>query len=166
MSKTRRSALLTPEQLLAQLRALHEEIPDFAIVTDPELRKIRRAGYDLDVDIAREAAGMVRVSPFLQKTAGVTPETLLQAEDEAARWETAEAELREVLRGLTTANAIRRRRIAETVARVCEIGRVLVLKEEHVDLVPHVETVQRILKRKRRPKASAPRSRRRATRRT
>jgi hypothetical protein len=165
MSRNNRSTL-TPEQLLAQLRALHEQIPDFAIVPDAELRKIRRAGYDLDVDIAREAAGMIAVSPFLQKTAGITPETLLQAEDEAARWDTVESEFRAVLRGLTTANAIRRRRIAENVRRVCEIGRTLIEKEEHFDLVPRVETVQRILKRKRRPKAAAPRSRRRATPRT
>jgi hypothetical protein len=158
--------VLTPEQLLAQLRALHEQIPDFAIVSDAELRKIRRAGYDLDRDVAREAATMVGMSSFLQQTAGTTPEELLRTEDEAARWETAESELRQVLRGLTTANAIRRRRIVETVRRVCEIGRTIVENEEHFGLVPYVENVQRILKRKRSPKAAAPRSRRRATRRT
>ena len=155
--------MLTPEQLLELLRAMHEQIPDFALVSDAELRTIRRAGYDIDRDIAREAATMVGKSEFLRDIVRRTPEELRQAEDEAARWETAESHLRVVLRGLTTANAIRRRRIAETVRRVCEISRTLVEKEEFFDLIPNVETVLRIRKRKRRVKSAAPRARRRAT---
>jgi hypothetical protein len=158
--------MLTPEQLLAQVRALQKQIPDYAIVSDAELRKIRRAGYDLDPDVAREAAGMLGASRLLQEAAGGTQEELLQAEEEAGRWETAEAELRMLLRGLTTANAIRRRRVAMIVSRVCEIGRTLVEKEEFLDLVPYVQTIRRILKKRRPATTAAPRARRRATRRT
>lgn len=135
--------------MLEQLRALHEQIPEFALVSDRELRKIRRAGYDLDADIAREAVSIVDDSKIVQDALRSTAEELRQAQEEAYRWETVEAEFRVVLRGLTTANAIRRRRIAQMVQQAVAVSSTLVEKEQYSDLIPHVENVRRIRKRKR-----------------
>lgn len=137
--------MLTPEQLLELLRSLPERIPDYALVSREQLRKIRRAGYDMHVELERELLSTVDTSELVQGALRKTPEELRQARDEAMRWESAEDMMRVVLRGLTTANAIRRKRIADALQFAAGLSSAADLPE----LAPHVENIRRIRKRKR-----------------
>jgi hypothetical protein len=83
-----------------------------------------------------------------------TPEELRQAEDESSRWTSVENELRLVLRGVSAANVIRRHRIARAVQQAYTISRTLAGSEPFSDLVPHVETMTRIKRRRTKPAAS------------
>jgi hypothetical protein len=141
--------MLSAEQVIELLRELQEQIPGFAIVPYAELRKIRRAGYDVDSDLKREVVTAVGRSPVVQQVLDRTPDELREAQDDADRWASVETELRVVLRGVSTGNAIRRQRIAAIVRNACAVTRSLSETERHPDLVPHVKNITRIRKRKR-----------------
>jgi len=147
--------MLTPEQVVEQLRALRSQIPEFVqLPNNREMRQIRRIAR-VNVDFAREAMNAVGASAIVQNVIGNTPDELHAAEDEAARWTAVETELRSLLRGVTAANLVRRHRIGEAALQAYHVSRQLVRQEDHSDLLPHVETMSRIPKYGRRRAKSA-----------
>ena len=115
--------MLTPEQVIEQLHALREQIPEFVrLPNSRELQKLRSATR-VTVELTREAVNAVGTVEVVRDFVGSTPEELRQAEDESSRWTSVENELRLVLRGVTAANVVRRHRIACTVQRAYTISR-------------------------------------------
>ena len=146
---------LTAEQVVEQLRALRDQIPEFVqLPNDRHMKTIRRRA-SVNVEFAREAINAVGASETVQHIVGNTPDELHQAEDEVARWTAVETELRAMLRGVGAANIVRRQRLGLAALQVYNVSRELVRQEDHANLLPHVETMRRIPKYNRRRKPSA-----------
>lgn len=137
---------LTPEQVIEQLRALRERIPDFVLLpNDRQLKQIRRVA-NLDIEFAHEAIHSVGASDIVQTVIGNTPDELYEAADEDGRWSAVESELRAMLSGVAAANLVRRQRINLAVQQAYTVSSQLVKLEEHAHLLPHVERMRRLRK--------------------
>jgi hypothetical protein len=138
--------MLTPEQVVEQLRVMRQQIPEFVQLSNArEIKQLRRLAH-VDAEFAREGIGAVGASAVVQEAIGNTPEDLYQAEDEIARWAVAESELRSVLRGVAAANLVRRHRMGLAMLQAYNVSRQLVRQEEHANLRPHVQRMTQIRK--------------------
>lgn len=148
--------MVTPEQVIEQLRVLREQIPEFVhLPNNREWKRLRRAAK-VDVELVQEAVSAVGAADVVRTVLGNTQEEFRQAEDESARWLAVETEFRSVLRGVTAANLIRRERIAKAARQAYRLGRTLVEQEEFAHLLPHVDAMFRIKNRKRAKPAPPP----------
>ena len=138
--------MLTPEQVVEQLRTLRQQIPDFVQLSGAREAKPLRRLAGVSADFTREGISAVGASPVVQEAIGNTAEDLHQAEDEVARWAVAETELRSLLRGVTAANLVRRHRIGLAVMQAYNVSRQLVRQDEHAQLRPHVERMRHVRK--------------------
>lgn len=140
------AAPLTPEQVVEQLRALRDRIPEFVqLPKGRQMYQIRRVA-SVSVPFAREAFNTIGASETVQNVIGNTPEELHRADDETARWTAVETELRAMLRGVIAANLVRRQRIGQVALQAYNVSSQLVKSEEHAHLLPHVERMRRIPK--------------------
>jgi len=138
--------MLTPEEVVAQLRAMRARIPEFVqLPKSRETRLIRRKAR-LNVEFAREAFGIVGASEAVQGVVGNSPDELHQAEDEKARWTIVESELHAMLNGVATANVVRGQRIALAALQAYNVSTQLVKQEEYAFLLPHVDRMKRLPK--------------------
>jgi hypothetical protein len=138
--------MLTPEEVVAQLRGIRERIPEFVqLPASPETLRIRRAAK-LNIEFAQEAFSTVGASEAIQGVIGNSPDELHQAQDEAGRWAAVESELHALLRGVSSANLIRRQRIAQAAVQAYNVSRELVKQQDYAHLLPHVERMKRLPK--------------------
>jgi hypothetical protein len=138
--------MLTPEQVVEQLRVMRQQIPEFVQLPNTrEIRQFRRLAK-VDAEFAREGIGAVGASPVVQEAIGNTAEDLYRAEDEIARWAVAESELRSTLSGVAAANLVRRHRMGLAVVQAYNVSRQLVRQEEHAHLLPHVQRMSQVRK--------------------
>ncbi|HEY0141826.1 MAG TPA: hypothetical protein VGF48_13085 [Thermoanaerobaculia bacterium] len=138
--------MLTPDDVLQQLRALRQRIPQFVqLPKNPETHAMRRRAR-LNVAFAREAFGAVGASDLVQGIIGNSAEELHQAEDEMARWTIVESELSAMLSGVAAGNLVRRERIAHAALQAYNLSSQLVKQEEYAYLLPHVERMKRLPK--------------------
>ena len=138
--------MLTPEQVVEQLRVMRQQIPEFVQLSNRrEINELRRLAR-VNPEFAREGIGAVGASPVVQEAIGNTAEDLYQAEDEIARWAVAESELRSMFRGVAAANLVRRHRVGLAVLQAYGVSRQLVRQEEHAHLVPHVQRMSQVRK--------------------
>ena len=146
--------MLTPEQVVEQLRALQRRIPDFVQLANGRQMRIIRRRASVNVEFARQAINAVGASQTVQHVVGNSAEEFHDADDEIGRWTAVEAELRALLRGVIDANTLRRERFGLAALQVLNVSRELVRREEHAGLWPHVEAMSRIPKYTRRRKTS------------
>src|SRR5437763_13986359 len=104
-------AMLSPEQVVQQLRALREQIPlpDDALPAMPASRRRRLAHVDSQFVVA--AINASGASPAVQTALGRTDEQLRQETDVSNRWTAVIDEVRALLESLVDANTLRRQRI-------------------------------------------------------
>jgi hypothetical protein len=144
--------ILTAEQVIEQLRLLRQQIPDFVqLPNNRETQNLRRLASSISLEFAHEATNAVGVSVIVQSGVGNTAEGMYQDKDLAGRWAAAENEMRAVLRGLANKNLVLRQRLCKDALQAYNISRELVKQKEHAHLLPHVEAMRR-LKRRRRAK--------------
>jgi hypothetical protein len=148
--------MLTPEQVIEQLRALRSQIPGFVeLPAGPELRKLRDAARP-KVELVHESVNAIGASEFVLEFIGSTPDDLRHVEDESSRWSSVETELRSVLRGVVAANLVRRQHVAKAVKEAYNVSRTLVKQEKYAHLRAHVDTMFRRPKPKRAKPAPPP----------
>ena len=143
--------MLTPEQVVEQLRAIQAQIPEFVQLPENNRTKLMKRWATVNVEFSREAINTVGASEVVRNTVGNTPEEFHQAENEVARWTAVESELQAMLRGVKAANVVRRHRIGLAALQVFNVSRELARREEHADLLPRIEAMRRIPKYLRRP---------------
>jgi hypothetical protein len=133
---------ITPEVLVAGLRAYRERIPDYTQL--PTLSsKILRSAAATNIHFVHASINAVGTSSYVQGAIGTTDETLWKDADESARWTAVEDELRALLQGVAAGNLIRRHRLGLTALQVYSISRQLIRKPEHSNLLPHVAEMKR-----------------------
>jgi len=138
--------MLTPEEVVEQLRAIRARIPEFVQlprtrVTDGMRRKAR-----INVEFARGAFSIVGASDVVQGVVGNSADELHRAEDEKARWSAVESELHAMWSGVATANIVRGDRIAQAALQAYNVSTQLVKQTAYAFLLPHVERMKRLPK--------------------
>lgn len=133
---------LTPEALVAQLRAYREQIPEYTQLTQVS-SKVLRAAAAANIHFIHASINAVGTSLSVQNALSTNEGTLWQEASDSARWTAVEDELRALLKGVAAANLTRRHRLGLTALQVYSISRQLVRKEEHSDLLPHVAEMRR-----------------------
>ena len=148
--------MLTPEQIVEELRAIRNRIPEFVQLPNQRVKDQIRRTASVNVQFAREAISSIGASAIVQDAVRNTPEELHAADDEIGRWAAVESELHALLRGVTAANLVRRQRLGRVALQAYNISRELVKQEEHAELRPYVERMKRLPKFGRRRRAAGP----------
>ena len=136
--------MLTPEEVIDQVRAMRDRIPEFAPLSKQQQTDNMKRLARLNPAFTREAIGAVGDSVVVQTVIGNTPDELVQAEDDMTRWSLAESEVRSLLHGMTAGNLVRRQRIAQAALEAYNVCSRLVKREEHAHLVARVEHMRRL----------------------
>jgi len=156
MATNEKSTMLTPEEVVAQLRALREQIPDYTQLPVPDARSIRRAAA-VDAAFRQASINTIGASSAIQNALACTPEELRQDSDLEARWSAAEDELLAMYKGVRAANLVRRHRLGLKALQAYNISQQLVRHKDHAELLPHVANMKGLKKFvRRRPKAIEP----------
>jgi hypothetical protein len=134
---------LTPEAMVQHLRALRDQIPGYAPLSKSAARKLHFAAR-LDPAFVDAAINGVGASPEVQSGLGTTPEALRREADETARWTAVADELRAMLDGVNKTNLARRYRLNVTALQAYQISKQLLRKNEHPNLLIHVQEMQRL----------------------
>jgi len=146
---------LTAEEVVTQLRALQEQIPDIAPLTTPE-RKILREQARVDESVVQASITLISASDKVQQAVGQEAIDLRVLVEERLRWGAVENELKAMLIGVADANLVRRQRAGVTAARAYAIGLQLGRDPENAELRPHLEEVKRLRKLTSRRKRNQP----------
>lgn len=148
-------AVLTPEELVQQLRTLRAQMP-------PPPLPVKKIGAtrleNVDPHFIQAAVNVVSASDAVSSAVGRTQEDLQQEIDTIARWTAAIDELRSLLREALTANAARRQRLGLAALQTYQISQQLTRDEKHDKLEAHVGEMKRTNRfgRARRSKAGQP----------
>lgn len=148
--------MLTPEQLIEQLRSIRQQIPNFVqLPNNRQTKNLRRLVSSIDIELAHAATNALGVSDVVQSAVGNTPEGMYHDKDSAGRWAAAENEMRSVLRGLSHMILVLRERLCRDALQTYNVSRELVKQEEHAHLLPHVEAMRRLKRAHRRTRPAA-----------
>jgi hypothetical protein len=139
------SAPITPEDLVAGLRAYRERIPDYGQLTVQAALQRRRVAF-LKTGFVVASINAVGASDTVQTAVGQTPAELQGQQADIVRWSAVEDELRAMLKGVVAANLVRRHRLGTAALQSYSISRNLVRQPEHADLLPHVQEMTRLAK--------------------
>ena len=137
--------VLSPEEVVRELRALRERIPVPASVSAPVSMRGRLAHVNAEfVTASVNAAG---VSETVQSALGRSDEDHRQEIDAAARWVAAIDEMRALLKSMTTANTVRKQRIGLAALQTYKICQQLARDEGHrARLSSHLSEMKRLNK--------------------
>jgi len=144
---------VNPEDVVAQLRAIRQTIPDYGQVP-VATRKTMRSAAVVSVHFVNASINTVGASSTVQAAVGRTPEDLLQESNDVARWSAVEDELHAMLQGVAAANLSRRHRLGLTALQTYGVTRQLARKPENADLLPHLAIMQSLNRLGRRKKTS------------
>lgn len=142
---------LTADEMISMLRDMRERIPNFTQLTVANVRAMVPAA-SLHPDFVLGSIHVTGASPVVQQVVGVPPDSLLQDASDDDSWSVAEEEMRGLLKGLAAANLVRRHRLGKAALLAYNVSRQLVQKPENVNLIPHVEQLQRLRRLGRRKK--------------
>jgi hypothetical protein len=148
-------AAVTPEAIVEQLRAVRQLIPEYTQLAIPDAKAIHRVAH-LNPAFIDSAINAVGASQVVQSAVGRNDASLREENDQAGRWTAVEDELRAMLKGVVAANLIRRHRVGLAALQAYSISRQLIRKEDHADLLPHVQGMRRLSKFGRKRKAAQP----------
>ena len=132
---------VNPEDVVAQLRAIRQTIPDYGQVP-VATRKTMRAASAVSVHFVNASINTVGASTTVQTAVGRTPEELLKESNDVARWSAVEDELQAMLNGVSAMNLARRHRLGLTALQTYGVTRQLARKPENADLLPHLSIMQ------------------------
>ena len=134
---------LTPEQVVAQLRALQAQLGEITPLT-AEQRKTLRQQSRMSETVVQASLNVLGAADIITQAVGQPVEEVQSMVDEANRWSAVEGELRATLNGVSGTNLIRRQQIALVAVRAFLIGKQLARSPEHASLVPHLDEVKRL----------------------
>ena len=133
---------VSPEEIVAQLRAIRLQMVDFTLIPKPDVAALARVGH-IDADFVQDAIIAIGASGQLSNAIGCTAEEYRLDTELAARSGAIVEELRTMLAGAQADVTLRRHRIAVTALQTYHVIRQLVRKKEHAALRPHLETMTR-----------------------
>jgi hypothetical protein len=148
---------LSPDEVVAQLRALRQQIGEVTPLTKQQ-RTALRGHAALPNDVVQASINTLGASDDMQQVLGQPVDDVRQLAEDANRWIAVEDELRAMLKGVAGANLIRRQRVGLLSVQAYAISQQLVRDPRNANLLPHVEEVKRLrsLSRRKKPVTPAP----------
>ena len=135
--------VITPEQVVEQLRALQAQIGPVVPLTFAQRRTLREQAK-LPQPVVEASINIIGASDNVSQAVGQPAADVRQMLDDIARWTAVEGELRAALNGVAGANLIRRQRVARLSQQAYNIGRQLARDPDHAVLLPHLQEVKRL----------------------
>lgn len=148
-------AMLAPEAVVEQLRAIRAQIGEVTPLTKSERQLLRRRANTTN-PVLQASINMIGAHDQVSQAVAQPAEGVRQMYDEANRWTAVEDELRTMLEGVVGANLVRRERIALIAGQAYNIGTQLARDPANAVLRPHVEEIRRLKRSTRRKKAEEP----------
>lgn len=136
---------LTPEAVVAQLRAVRDQLPEVTPLT-PQQRTTLRRRAQMPEDVLRASIDVLGASDDVSTAIKVPSGDVRSLQDETNRWNAVETELKALLSGVSGANLTRRYRLALIAEQAHGIGTQLAKDPANVLLVPYVQEVKRLKK--------------------
>ena len=148
---------LSPEDVVAQLRALRQQIGEVTPLTKQQ-RTALRGHAALPNDVVQASINALGASDGVQQVLGQPVDEVRQMAEDANRWIAVEDELRAMLKGVAGANLIRRQRVGLVSVQAYVISQQLVRDPSNASLLPHVQEIKRLrsLGRRKKPAKPAP----------
>jgi hypothetical protein len=135
--------MLSPEELVRELRALRERIPIPNLTPAPA--GLRRRLSHVNADFVTASVNAAGVSEAVQKSVGRSDEDLRQEIDAAGRWAAAIDEVRALLHSMALGNTIRKQRIGLAALQTYQICQQLARDESHeARLAVHITEMKRL----------------------
>jgi hypothetical protein len=132
---------LQPEEIVQQLRAMRQHIPDFVLLPVADRLSLRRAA-SVDPHWVQTTINAIGASDALQAALGKTADDLRLDAEFTIRWGAVADELQATLDGVRSAVTVRRHRLGVTALQAYQISRQLVRQKEHADLLPHIAAMR------------------------
>jgi hypothetical protein len=132
---------LTPEEIVQQLRALRQQIPDFVLLSGPE-RSALQSVASVDPNWMQTTITAIGASDALQAALGKTADELRLDAEFTVRWAAVADELQATLDGVRSAVTVRRHRVNLTALQAYQIARQLARQKEHANLFPHIAAMR------------------------
>lgn len=142
MSEDTPVSFLSPEELVEHLRALRARIEEFTPLTSKQ-REALRIHAKLPPGVMASGVSALGSHDKLQQLLGTRAEEVFEKEAVTNRWTAVESELKLMLNGVSGANFLRRRAIAQIIAKIWIISQQLARDPENALIRPHVEEMQR-----------------------
>lgn len=145
-------AMLEPEAVVEQLRAMRAQIGEVTPLTRSERRLLLRQAKTTN-PVLQASINMIGAHDQVSLAVAQPADGVRRLYDEANRWTAVEDELRTLLEGVAGANLVRRQRIALIAGQAYNIGTQLARDPANAVLRPHVEEIRRLKRSTRRKKA-------------
>jgi len=139
------SVPMSPEEVVQQLRALRDQIPDFVLMPPSVGKPLSRAA-SVTIEFVHAAINALAASLRLRSALGRDAEALRVETELTARWSQVVDELDALRLGIVGAMRVRRHRVGTVALRVYQVSRNLVLDKENADLLPHIDAMRRAAK--------------------
>ena len=139
---TEQPAMLSPEEVVRQLRSLRQHIP--MPTPTPAPASLRRRLAHVRPDFVQAAVNAVGSSEVAQQALGRSDEDLRLEIDAAARWTAVTDELRGLLQAIEVANALRRQRIGLAALQTYQFCVQLARDDSHARLRTHIAEMKRL----------------------
>jgi hypothetical protein len=151
--------MLAPQDVVAQLRTLRQQIAEVTPLTAQQRRTLRKHATMPNV-VLQASINAIGASDYVQQAVGQPADEVRQLAEEANRWSAVADELRAMLKGIDGANLVRRQRVGLLAVQAFGISRQLSRDPNYADLLPHVEEIRRLknLGRRKKPAPQAPQS--------
>ena len=148
---------LSPDEVVAQLRALRQQIGEVTPLTKQQ-RKALYAHAAVPNGVVQASINALGASDGVQQVLGQPVDEARQLAEDANRWIAVEDELRAMLKGVAGANLIRRQQVGLLSVQAYAISQQLVRDPRNASLLPHVEEIKRLrsLGRRKKPAKPAP----------
>ena len=145
---------LTPEGVIAQLRAVQSRIEDVAPLSRDQRNRVRQRLRKHPMPVVEASINVIGEIDNVSQAIGQPLDEIRQLQEEMLRWEAAADEARAFTKGIEGANLVRRERLALLATQAYAIGTQLAKDPAKAVLVPHIEEVKRLKAVSRRKKAS------------
>jgi hypothetical protein len=136
------NSTFTPDAMVAQLRAMRQQIPNFSQLTPTQSRQLIAAGR-VPTDMIIAASNAIGDSDVIAAAAGATVDQVRQQSADAHAWSALEEELAVTLRGVIAANRIRRHTLGTIALQTYAFTQTLVRRPEYAHLLPHRDALRR-----------------------
>jgi hypothetical protein len=135
---------LTPEEVIAQLRAVQSRIEDVAPLSRDQRNRVRQRLRKHPIPVVEASINVIGVLDNVSQAIGQPLDEIRQLQEEMLRWEAAADEARAFTKGIEGANLVRRERLALLATQAYAIGTQLAKDPAKAVLVPHIEEVKRL----------------------
>jgi len=136
---------ITPEELVRQLRALREQVPDFTLMSNEDLRPLVRAAA-VDIQLVHQSINAIAASTPLEQSLGRSAESLRLETELAGRWSQVIVEIDAFRLGVSGSILIRKHRVGSTALKAYQMSRQLARYKENANLLPHIDAMKRVAK--------------------